>query len=218
MQRKREKTRRVWRMHTREGRHRLLAYAPGFKALLSGYKGTFLRSYELIRKEWGTLQQMKIVSDNATGIHIKKERTGSYRGQLHTDTFRVTAHGKDFFVKRVTKKELAQMLEAYDKASQALKKMKRAVHGFRVHLVKPIVAYETAQPARTFVVTEFYPEGKVKLVWDLRAKEIKVVEAVKELDRKMKQEGILDANEFNTFYNPKTRTILLFDVLLEQKT
>jgi len=218
----------------RIGKASILVYSPEFKKFVRNNRSVLTNTYRLVWENFERLQRGKEIVDKKTGIRIVREATGSFKGTRAIFTLKVTVGNKEFFVKAFTRvSEAMGILAGYRKANAFLKQKNYRFGGYNVRVIKPHLIISKSRPffegkpVRAFLVTDFYRQGEVIQVRDLKKREFDSISSVL---YKLKSEifreavgvadvlfreavGVADVFPENAFFEPKTNTILLFDIV-----
>jgi hypothetical protein len=192
------------------GGKRFLAYSPEFKEFVREHKGILVPTKNFFLKNFSMLEALpegQEVVDEKTGIKVRKELTGSYKGLRKDSTFKVVAGGKEFFLKIRFWLTSFSMAGRIQKLDSFLRKRNYKINGFNVRIIKPHLMYE-GPDGTSWLVTDFYNEGKVKMVEDFNLRTLRP-----KIDKVLGDIPIgSDINPGNSFYEIKTNTIWLFDI------
>ncbi|MCX6801094.1 MAG: hypothetical protein NTZ73_02805 [Candidatus Diapherotrites archaeon] len=218
---------------------RFLAYSPEMKKFVSKNRGILLTAKELIEKNFDELLFGR--QKTRKGITVKRAATGRDRGGSLALTLKVSARGKELFVKITDFENGLDTLRGFQTAEKYLKTIKHRAGKFSVRVIKPHLIYSretmlkdslkytTDRPngdkskakPRVYIVTDFYREGEVIQLSNLKKLKRKVRSA-EEMERlfsataririDLMKEGIQDFPGQNIYYHPKSKTILLFDL------
>jgi len=211
----------------RIGKESILVYSPEFKKFVGENKPVLSQAYKLILGNFERLQRREEIVDKKTGIRIVREATGSYTGSVVILTLKVTVGNKEFFVKAfATVPEVMRSLAGYRKANAFLKQENYRFGGYNVRVIKPHLIIsksrpffegrdrEHREPVRGFLVTDFYRQGEVVQVIDLaNRKRDSISSVIRKLSGEMKAVRVAGVFPENAFFEPKTNTILLFDII-----
>ncbi|MDP6671343.1 MAG: hypothetical protein QGI60_06055 [archaeon] len=179
------------------------------------HKRVIIPTYRLIRENFWALVGGEVREDTKRGIKIQKAATGSYKGKRHALALNVKVHGKEFFVKVFSKGAGWKILKGIDLVDKFLSKQDYKVGEFNVEVIKPRLVYEGPEHENGFLVTDFYSEGQVTQVADLKGALGK--RASKTLDWLSTAVGsatfgVTGIHPNNSFYDHKSKTILLYDL------
>ncbi|MBI2530232.1 MAG: hypothetical protein HYW05_03775 [Candidatus Diapherotrites archaeon] len=212
-----------------------LAYSPEARSFIAKNKKVLRSIYEFVHNEDNIkrLKNSAIGIDVGGGIHIGYDATGLlYRGEPSvTSTLKVSVAGKVFFVKinKTNMEKAADVLHSTQVMEKYLRKRHYKVGEFNVRVIKPMLLYEPTG-GKTYVATEFYKEGDVILIYDMEYHNFADYRGIKgglkygrdlrfsELRKTIQAIRMDDENKagdvftHNAFYQPKTNTILLFDL------
>jgi len=206
----------------RIGKASILVYSPEFKRFVGENKPVLSQAYKLILGNFERLERGEEIVDKKTGIRIVREATGSYKGQMAYFNLKVTVGDKEFFVKSFTRVfEDMESLGGYRKVNAFLKQKNYRFGGYNVRVIKPHLIISKSRPffegrtVRGFLVTDFYRQGEVIQVIDLAIREFASISSViRELgDEMFRAVGVYNVVPINAFFEPKTNTILLFDII-----
>lgn len=189
---------------------RTLAYSRRFKLFIKKNKGPLVKAFRLIEEKFGGLARGAVI-ESSEGIRIEKAATGSYKGVHNLLTAKVTFAGKQFFVKNCRSFAANENLSWAIKADEYLKKQDYKIGGFNVRVLMPHLVYLGREKA--YVVSDFFSESEVAQVCDYRGKKHRELKSVLNHLRKTVAKQELDLIDLNAFYQPATRTILLFDLM-----
>lgn len=145
-------------------------------------------------------------------ITIKKLKRNF--GSLHKFLLEVTFRGKRFFVKKSEYPYSHASPEAYDIAEHIANSLnKRAKKGEpKIKIIKPLVIFGD------FEISEFVDEKEQDHGGDLSTPESdKIKHTLESFSNAGKIAGIHDIRLSNLFYNKKTNTLLVFDVVSERE-
>lgn len=202
----------------RVGGDRISAVAPEFERFANQNSKVFSRTIELINNNFEKFLMGKKIKDTKAGISIKHDYTGVYNGDIKEITLRVTAAGRDFFVKTVKRRHAERMVYASQIADEFLKRGNYKFEGYNVKVIKPLLVYQTPigeGKVRTYVVTDFYDKSEVEQLEYYGGSDAPHG-AMWRLGVELDKRGVREAHSENAFYNPKTKTILLFDLLTKE--
>lgn len=205
------KQKRGARLSGKPGGKRFLAYSPEFKKFVREHREILVPTLGFFRENLAKLEAMpqgQEIVDEKTGVRIKKELTGSYKGMRKDSTFKVVVGEKEFFVKIRQGISATEIMGRTQKLDSFLREKGYKINGFNVKVIKPHLMYKEPN-GTSLLVTEFYNEKRVKMVYDLKGRLRKKIDTVLE-NITGHSEG--DFVPVNSFYEIKTNTIWLFDI------
>ncbi|MBI2530427.1 MAG: hypothetical protein HYW05_04775 [Candidatus Diapherotrites archaeon] len=206
---------------------KFVAYSPEFAEFARKNGRALMKAVNLIRNNLTELEEGGKVADRKSGIYIQKAVTRIYRGRSWFPPLAVRIGGKAFFVKWFAK-DLKHMADNLNAVERYLKEKNYAIKGFDVRILRPHLLYKG--PGGNLLATDFYNRNEVKS-YTLRLGERsillplprarKIEAAITELVSGLKRRGVSiyeDEEKWNVpfsvnaFYQPKTKTILLYDI------
>lgn len=104
-----------------------------------------------------------------------------------------------------------------------LKKRDYKIGKFNVRIIKPLLIYQRKGSRKAYLVTQFYKEGQVKQVRDIRfvnsietEEHIQVRDILSSISKQANAEhpGLTEIAPHNAFFQKTTNTSLLFDLSL----
>ncbi len=194
----------------------MLARSPELRQFMKEQRGAFSRASKIIRQHFEELRLggSEFV-DKEKKLSIKKASTGSFKGTHNDVTLKVKVENRAFFVKIFDYKDYLDVLRGFRTAESYLRRRKYKVAGLSVKVIKPLLLYEDRLRKKIYLTTDFFEEGKVIQVKDMRKDENKarVIKALDELTREIEHKrNIIEIQPLNAFYNQETNTVLLFDL------
>ncbi len=221
------------------GKGWLFAYSPEARSFIAKNRKVLRSVYEFIRNEENIkrLRNSALRLDIGNGIHIGYGATGlRYKGHKTTSTLKVSVAGKEFFVKigYNNRENVTTLHQGMQFMENYLRKRHYKIEEFNVRTIKPLLMYEPPE-GKTYIVTEFYREGDVISVYDmerynftdyngpksiLKSREDPRFQRLNNAIRSIREDTgnkIGDLDIHNAFYEPKTNTILLFDLRRRQR-
>lgn len=200
-------------LKSKVGKERKLAYSPEFKRFSRKQKFVF-EAKKLIEQNFVNLGKGRKI--NAGNMEIRKAHTGKYGGNVNKITLKVSVAGKEFFVKVTKKGKFNPTVKGNSLVDKYLKTQGGRINGFNVKVIKPHLVYENVEKDLCFFVTEFFNKDEVALVSEMFENTQKMKDALEKIERGVrKMPRVSDISEFalyNTFFMPKTNTLLLFDI------
>lgn len=191
--------------------------------------------YWLIRKNYkkfSNLPKGKKFFDPKTGVTIEKNQTGRYAGGNTYLGLKVDFNGKSVFVK-IGNTDSDRCFLATKKAQSFLNRIGNKIGGFNVQVISPNLIYADEKAVRpfkpnelqsehSFIVSDFFPSKNGYLLIDFQKKigpknwgkfdKSPIGKALTQLNLGLEGVGVVDAGLHNAFFNPKTKTIYLFDL------
>ena len=193
--------------------------------------GKMLRPiYWVVRKNYSllsSLSESEVFRSKPLGISIRRTQTGNCNGNNTALPLRIDCRGQAFFVK-IGNTSSKRCFLALSRAQEYLAQPPK-IRGFSVKVAMPHLLFEdfkTLRPARenelnsehSFIVSDFFRAEDVVLLEDLRLKDLTswdhspISSAANAIATKLNSKGIGDVGVHNMFYNPRTKTIYLFDL------
>ncbi len=188
----------------------LFASSPIFKRFKNQEKLVESKTRKLIMENFKRLEKGKEISDKKGKIKIKKAFTGTFGGKHKFLTLRVSASGKEFFVKISSPRKIKENVNALELADRHLSKKGYRVDGFKVKVILPYKA--VAYKKIGYLVTDFFKQGEVQQISEMRDAE-KIIKCMGKVATELNKFDVFDVLTVNSFYNSKTNTILLFDLI-----
>ncbi len=201
---------RLDQMSIKRSRGRVLGVSPQFKKFSKKQRGFVLEAKRLIEKNFEVLKEpgKKI---NSNGIRIERAHTGSHEGINNYLTLKVSVAKKEFFVKIAKTISIERNIKGIEIVNKYLKKKEGKINGFKVKAIMPHLVYSKNIEQKSFFVTDFFNHNEVVMVRDLKNPEnFKITRVLEKIGKE--NALIYDIGPHNAFYNPKTKTILLFDI------
>jgi len=188
---------------------RFLGYTPTFKDFVKKNKSLLLTTFKLIKENERKLINGEPIEEGK--IRIQKAATGSQKGGHRRLTLKVDVAEKEFFVKITSGGEGEGIIKDFRRMQHHLKTKNHEINKFKVYLIKPHFIYD-GYGDKTYIVTDFYNAKKVIQVADIKNYKIKdkILKAINELDKQTSKS--FDLTPLNAFYQPKTKTILIYDI------
>jgi len=207
-------------------------------AFTKQYGKLFRPVYWVIRKNYSKLSLLpkgKKFFDPKTKVTLERTRTGKYAGGNTYLGLKVDFNGKSVFVK-IGNTDPDRCFLAAKTAQSFLKRNGNKVGEFNVQVIAPNLMYadESAvrpfkpnelQSEHSFIVSDFFPSRNGYLLIDFQKKigpkkwgefdRSPLGKALIQLRSELEEVGVMDAGLHNAFFNPKTKTIYLFDLALE---
>jgi len=203
------------RLWPKAQKKRVLFYSAQAKEFARQNRGALLEARILLRENIMRIRNGETVSNKKGNISIAKAATGSEKGKRNFLTAKVSINEKALFLKVVDHQAANEIMDASMKAEKILRESGYKIDGINVRQIKPHIIYEDWMKKMTFVVTEFFEKNDVIQVHDMKGTIIKrkIKKVLERLWRKTDRnlEEPLDISEKNSFYDAKTRTILLYD-------
>ena len=174
------------------------------------HRGIFSTARKIIQEKLGLIEKGKIVVNKECTVAVQAARTGKFSGKKNFLTMKVTAEGKEIFVKISNPHLIKANVSGLVLADEFLGKKSYKFGKFNVRVILP-------QKAVTFrgvsyLATNFLRPGEVELVSEMEnAGEIK--SCLKNIEKELSRIGVTDVLPENAFYHRKTGTILLFDLM-----
>jgi hypothetical protein len=196
--------------------------------------GKLLRPlYWEIRRNYSSIASLKPNQKfrvSRLGAVIEKKKTGAYPQRCAEDYLRVSVGGKFFFLK-ITNTNAEHTYLAAKLAKEALKSVGGKVGPFNIEVIFPHFLFQDLSTTHmqkegqlntehSFIVSDFFSEKEVVLLKDAFPKgSIKknavFYSAVNALFNLLGERGVQDVGVHNIFYAAKTKTLLLFDLRLD---
>ncbi|MDD5163069.1 MAG: hypothetical protein PHD95_02560 [Candidatus ainarchaeum sp.] len=196
-------------------KRRTLAFSPKIKQFVKQHRGVLIPCFQMIQQHLKELREGIPIANKETGVKIERAATGGYCGNVKIVTVKVQASGKEFFVTVDDNPDGAkQVLKNLEIAESRLETIEHRIGKYSVQLIKPHLVYaHSIAPGTTnqtvFWVTNFYSPKEVMQVWETRGK---LRQSLYAALTQLKMQGTLLPSVTNTFYNRKTREILIYDI------
>ncbi len=209
-------------LHTRK----FAAYSPEFAGFFRGNRRALMKAVNIIRNNIPALENGERIVDRKARISIQKAATGLYKGRSWLN-LKVKAGGKELFVKWHMG-DLESMAKTLHSVENYLAEKNHKIMGFNMKIIRPHLLYTGSK--KRVLVTDFYNRGEVRSNVVRLGKHFillpfpnarKIEAAVSGLVSEMKSRGIniyVEEEKWkipfsvNAFYQPRTRTILLYDI------
>ncbi len=209
-------SRRLIGLQVKERGAKLLARSVETKQLVREKKGLFLKTYGLIEKNFEDFRNGAEFNDKEGGLHIKKANTGSRKGSHNQMTLKVSAQGREFFIKIFELKDYLNVLKGIRTVEDYLRRRNYKIENVTIRVIKPHLLYENRATGRGYLVTDFFNESEVILVHDMPKKSEerkRIINAIEVLRKPLEyKHDVIEIQPFNAFYCQKTDTVLLFDL------
>ncbi len=172
--------------------------------------------YKTINASLKNLESGRSVFCDRTGAKIVPERTGSAKGTQNRGTFSIELNGEKFFLKIADPKKIVANYDGYLKTREMIGKHWKQGN-IKLRVMKPHIFFTYKN--KGLIVTDFFKAEEEKMVSDIlknkkNEKNAKNVEkTITRAKNFLRAGGVEEVSGVNAFYNHKTKTITLFDLL-----
>ncbi len=204
---------------------RIFGYSKGAKELIKKHPNLMKELSTTFRKKFGAIDSSRMYNTKfryvtPSGVIIERAFAGNYGGGSNIGTLKVTIKGKSFFVK-LTEYSQDSVKKRYDRSIEILK-LRNRFNGFKVKVVKPLLYYHsqnfrepntnTSGRAGIFV-TNFIKGNPVHVESYSGTNRHLIYNAIFELNQHLEKNSFfVDSINLNTVFEPKSKTIFLFDL------